>query len=239
MEKELQEIKIGGIDLKLYTGTSVFKPNLTTQWIAKNVEFREGCTVMELGCGVGPLAVVAAKKGAKEVYAVDIMPEACAYARINADLNGVADRVRVIQGNLFEPVQGKHFDIIIDDVSAMSEEVSRISPWYPDTIPSGGYDGTEPTINMLNQAKEYLAEGGLLYFPLISLSNASKILDTAKAIFGNSLTKVSEKTIPFCNEFKKKIDDLERLKQKGLIDFVRVRSRYFWSLQIYEIKLLS
>ncbi len=235
MSAEPVEFHLGDEKGYLYLSDTVFEPNLTTKMLAEAADVREGDSVLELGCGVGPLAIYAAKKGASRVHAVDIMAEACAYARRNAELNGVADRVTVVQSNLFESVPGVKFDVIIDDVSGMSEEVSRISPWYPQEIPSGGVDGTDPTIDMLEQAREHLTENGRLYFPVISLSAWKKSLAKAHDIFGNGVELISEKLIPFCDEFKQALPALEKLKHRGLIDYEPKRSRYLWWLRIYGV----
>jgi tRNA wybutosine-synthesizing protein 2 len=59
-----------------------------------------GETVVDMFAGIGyftmPLAV---KAGAKEVIACEINPVAAHYLRVNARLNGVADRVRVFEGD--------------------------------------------------------------------------------------------------------------------------------------------
>jgi len=70
------------------------------------------CRVLDLGTGSGVGAVFAARRGAS-VVAVDINPEAVRCARINALLNRVDDRVEVREGNLFEPVQGERFDLVL------------------------------------------------------------------------------------------------------------------------------
>jgi len=234
MDTEPDVFSLGGESGRLYLSDEAFKPNLTTKLLAEAVEVQEGDSVLELGCGVGPLSIYAARKGAAKVIAVDIMPQACECARRNVELNGVADRVEVRNGSLFEPVQGMKFDVIIDDVSGMSEEIARISPWYPDTIPAGGADGTEQTVEMLEQASDYLNDKGQLYFPVISLSNWRKTLDLARNLFGSTVELVSQKHIPFCEEFKEAMPELERLKELNLIDFVRKRSRYVWDLSIYR-----
>jgi len=194
----------------------------------------ENTVFVDMGCGVGPVAIVAAMRGAKEVYAVDIVEKHCEYTQYNAKLNGVGDRVKVLQGDLFEPVQGKTFDVIVDDVSGMAERISRISPWYPDAIPTGGQDGTEPTLRMMEQSTEYLSRNGKLYFPVLSLANSPKILERAKEIYGSGLKQLCEKFIPFCPDFKRQLTDLEEMKKKGLIDYVTRRSRHLWILRVFE-----
>jgi methylase of polypeptide subunit release factors len=227
------DYELAGVPLKLKTSDETFLPNLTTKLIAENVAIPEGSRVLDLGCGVGPLAVYAAKQGAGEVVAVDIMEQACEYARINAELNGVADRVRVTQSNLFEGLEGERFDIIIDDVSGMAEDVSRISSWYPSSIPTGGRDGTEPTIRMLNEAVVHLNPDGQLYFPILSLADSNKIFQAARDIYGRGVKLVTEKWVPFCKEFKENLHVLEDLRNQGLVGYITRRSRQLWCLQIY------
>jgi SAM-dependent methyltransferase len=235
MHSKLIHLKLCGFDLKLRVGQDAFIPNLTTHMLAEQLHITPDTTVLDLGCGVGPIAIFAAKKGARKVYAVDIMPTACEYARINAELNGVSDRVEVINGDLFAPLQGKKFDIIIDDVSGMAEGVSRLSPWYPPIIPTGGHDGTGPTIRMIREAKNYLTEKGRLYFPVLSLANSRKILEVARETYGDRLKKIGEKLVPFCPDFRTSIAEMEKMKEEGLIDYVTRRSRYLWMLDVYEV----
>ena len=228
------EFSVAGTTSTLQLSDQVFRPNLTTSLLGQAVEIRPSDRVLELGCGVGPLAIYAAKQGAAEVYAVDIMEEACALARHNAEVNGVAETVHVRQGNLFEPLEVLQFDLIINDVSAMAEEVARISPWYPLPIPSGGDDGTVATIAMLREVKNYLRPAGRLYFPLISLSDSAKVLREAEKIFGDHITALVEKNVPFCEEFKNALPELERLRDCGKIAFSRQRSHHLWNLRIFR-----
>jgi len=68
--------------------------------------------VLDLGTGSGILAVAAASRAGR-VVAVDISPEAVRCARINALLNHVDDRVDVRVGDLFAPVDGEQFELIV------------------------------------------------------------------------------------------------------------------------------
>jgi len=230
----LKTFSLSGFDLMLELPLGVFKPTTTTQLLARHMGDLRGKVVLDLGCGAGPIAIVAAKRGAEKVYAVDIMTEACEVTRRNAEQNGVSDRIVVLKGNLFEPVHGLKFDVIIDDVSGMSEEVARLSPWYPKPIPTGGRDGTDPTIVMLKKSPEYIRDNGYLIFPIISLSNSEKTFAVAKEIFTNNLSLIVNKSIPFCPELKDHLELVERLKNEGVINFSRKHSRYLWNLAIYR-----
>jgi release factor glutamine methyltransferase len=68
--------------------------------------------VLDLGTGSGAGAVAAARAGCA-VVAVDINPEAVRCARINALLNQVECQVDARHGDLFGPVAGERFDVVL------------------------------------------------------------------------------------------------------------------------------
>lgn len=228
------EYRVTGTVLKLELMPGVFQPTTTTQLLAEQMGDIRGKTVLDLGCGLGPIAILAALKGAKQVFAVDIMQEACRAAERNMELNGVNGQVEVVQGDLFEPLKGLNFDLIVDDVSGMAEKVSRISTWYPDPIPTGGPDGTLPTVRMLKESPLYLKDNGYLLFPVISLARTATIMNTARDIYGDRLQQVTSKMIPFNDELHQHLPLLEKLKNEGLVDYTQKRSRFLWNLAIYR-----
>jgi ribosomal protein L11 methyltransferase len=61
---------------------------------------RPNTSVLDLGCGSGILAIVAAKLGAQPVLALDTDPIAVDATRENIAINGVADQVRTAVGSL-------------------------------------------------------------------------------------------------------------------------------------------
>jgi HemK-related putative methylase len=68
--------------------------------------------VLDMGAGSGVGAVFAARRGAR-VVAVDINPEAVRCARMNALLNHLEERIEVREGDLFAPVAGLTFDLVL------------------------------------------------------------------------------------------------------------------------------
>jgi release factor glutamine methyltransferase len=94
----------------------VFNPRLfrsgelLARWTAQLAQ--PGDRVLDLGTGSGVGAVFAARQGAT-VIAVDVNPAAVRCARINSLLNGVEERVEVRQGDLFAPVAGERFDLVL------------------------------------------------------------------------------------------------------------------------------
>lgn len=70
--------------------------------------------VLDMGTGTGVLALVAAKFGAARVVAVDISPRAVKNARLNIQRLNFAETAEAREaGDLFEPVRGEMFDLVL------------------------------------------------------------------------------------------------------------------------------
>ena len=76
-------------------------------------EVRATDRVLDMGTGSGVNAILASSK-ATAVVSVDVNPHAVDAARANAALNGVADRIVVVEGDLFDAVDGR-FDLVVFD----------------------------------------------------------------------------------------------------------------------------
>ena len=108
--------------------------------------------VLDMGTGSGIGAVVAAQWAAR-VEAVDINPHAVRCARINALLNEVDDRVTIHHGDLFAPVAGRRFEVVLfnppyfrgapqDDLDAAwrsDDVVERFAAALPDHLTPDGH----------------------------------------------------------------------------------------------------
>jgi HemK-related putative methylase len=68
--------------------------------------------VLDMGTGSGVCAVFAARH-ARRVVAVDINAAAVRCATINAQLNRLEERIEARHGDLFQPVGGQRFDVIL------------------------------------------------------------------------------------------------------------------------------
>jgi 16S rRNA G1207 methylase RsmC len=90
-----------------------------------------GKSVLDLGCGCGLLAIAAAKLGAGDVWAVDASAAAVDCTRRNAARNGVD--VTAKRGDLFDPVTGRTFDLIVALPQAGAfESILREAPEFLD-----------------------------------------------------------------------------------------------------------
>ncbi len=95
---------------------TVFHPALfrSTRLLARHVEriAVDGASVLEMGTGSGIVALCAARAGAR-VLALDVNPRAVACAAANAAANGLAERVRAVESDLFAAVPpAARFDVI-------------------------------------------------------------------------------------------------------------------------------
>jgi predicted nicotinamide N-methyase len=63
------------------------------RYILDKASVVEGLIIVDIGSGGGIVAIACAKAGAKHVTALDIDPLAATVCQINAELNGVADRI--------------------------------------------------------------------------------------------------------------------------------------------------
>lgn len=67
---------------------------------------------LDMGTGSGVGALFAARLGYR-VVAVDVNPEAVRCARINAQMNRLEHLIEVREGDLFAPVAGQRFDLVL------------------------------------------------------------------------------------------------------------------------------
>ena len=79
---------------------------------------------IDLGCGSGILAVVAAKCGVAEVLALDVDPEAIGVAREVVRVNGVEPRVRVTLGGAEEATPGCWNGVVVNISVAFLEQTA-------------------------------------------------------------------------------------------------------------------
>lgn len=76
----------------------------------------QGRKVLDMGCGTGILAILAAMKGATEVLAIDNDPQATENAVENIGINKVDAAIKVVTGNA-SLLTDQHFDIIVANIN--------------------------------------------------------------------------------------------------------------------------
>jgi ribosomal protein L3 glutamine methyltransferase len=122
-------------------------------------------SVLDLCTGSGCLAIIAAGIFPDaEVDAADLSAAALEVARINVDEHDVADRVNLLEGDLFEAVEGRTYDLIISNPPYVAgDEVQAFPPEYghePVMAHLGGEDGLDLVRRILAEATDHLNPGG-------------------------------------------------------------------------------
>ncbi|GBD99254.1 release factor glutamine methyltransferase [bacterium BMS3Abin07] len=125
--------------------------------------------ILDLCTGSGCIALaLASKNPAFEVLATDNSDEALKYARENAGINSIRN-ARFLRGNLFEPVQGMKFDIIVSNppyirTSEIPDLQEEICNWEPVNSLDGGEDGLDYYRMIIASLGNYLLPGGKCFF---------------------------------------------------------------------------
>lgn len=133
-------------------------------------------TIADIGTGSGCLAVaLAAEFPDARIFAADISGSALDLARTNVEAAGVSARVRVIEGDLFEPMGSLSLEGGIDlvvsnppyvrrgEIDSLAPEVSR---WEPRAALDGGPDGLSVIRRLIEGARRFLRPGGFLVFEI-------------------------------------------------------------------------
>ncbi len=224
-------------DLSVEVFPGVFQPNKTSELLLEAAlkHSLEGKSALELGCGSGVLGLSVKKYGrVARACGSDISEVAVANARHNAKRQGLDVDFR--QGSLFEPWGKEMFDVILDDVSGVAEPIARLSPWYPPEIfCDAGLDGSEWTTKVLENAREHLNPGGVLFFATVSLSNEVRILEVARSQYPR-VECLLKKSWPFKEDFWQRIKSNEtarRLIDEGIIKVFQRGSRFLWDTSVY------
>ena len=124
-------------DLQLVTAPGrVFTPRPATEKLvdrALELADTRPLRVADVGTGTGAIAVALAVKAPQlEIWASDTSADAVELARANAELHDVSDRVRVVQGDLLDPLPGA-FDLIVANL-----------PYLPESLHDARYDAEPP-----------------------------------------------------------------------------------------------
>ncbi|MEJ8642042.1 methyltransferase [Streptomyces sp. MS1.HAVA.3] len=190
--KEPREFEMLG--LRWHLIPQVFAPVHTdsTQLFTEWLPFPEGGTFLEVGCGAGVTAVMAALAGCSRVTAVDINPEAVRNTELNAARHGVADRIHVLHSDLYDALApGAQFDLVFwnSNVICAPQEFVYTRPMQH-AIFDRGYAAHH---RYLREGLTRLTGSGRLFLGFNSLGDADR-LNSLAAQCGVRLTERNRTT---------------------------------------------
>jgi methylase of polypeptide subunit release factors len=108
---------------------------------------------LDLGTGCGVQALLAAGHS-EHVVATDLSERALRFTRLNAVLNGI-ENVECRRGDLFDPVEGERFDLIVSNPPFVVSPDSKLL-FRDSELP-----GDEISRLVVHRAQEHLEDGGL------------------------------------------------------------------------------
>ncbi len=111
-------------------GTGTHETTQLCLKVLRSLGSLEGKTVLDFGSGSGILGIQAARQGAR-VYCVEIDPLANENARENADLNGVAERIRFLD-EIPSEIHGGRVDVLLANI--LRPILIRFSPLIRDCL---------------------------------------------------------------------------------------------------------
>ena len=124
--------------------------------------------VLDLCTGSGCLAVLAAMRFANAmVDAVELSKDALQVARRNVAQHRMRNRVRLLQGDLFAPLEGRRYNLIVSNPPYVDDAgMKRLPPecrHEPRMAFDGGADGLAIVRRIIDEAGQHLtSRGGLL-----------------------------------------------------------------------------
>ncbi len=124
--------------------------------------------ILDLCTGSGCIAIACAYAFEQaQVDASDVSSDALAVAEINRKNHALEDRLRLIKSDLFESVPAKRYDVIISNPPYVSAHEMQQLPaefgFEPGSLAlAAGETGMDIVLPMLQQARDYLTDEGIL-----------------------------------------------------------------------------
>jgi len=131
-----------------------------------------GLEILDLGTGCGPVVLsLAADRPGLQLTAADISTEALDQCRANAKTLAQEVCIEFLCGDLFSPLTGRRFDLIVMNPPYVSlGEYAGLAPEITDYEPAAallaGEDGLDLIARLIAQAPDYLKERGWLLFEM-------------------------------------------------------------------------
>jgi len=160
--------------MEFYVNKNVLIPRPETEILVEEVlkRIKDNSIILDIGTGSGAIAVSIGRIFDKcSIYAVDISNAALDVAKINAKRNGVYNKIKFINSDIYKNIpKGLKFDFIVSnppyikekDMNLLQIEVKN----EPEIALNGGKDGLNYYRRIIDFAPEYLKKGSFIVFEI-------------------------------------------------------------------------
>ncbi|MGI8722444.1 MAG: HemK2/MTQ2 family protein methyltransferase, partial [Geodermatophilaceae bacterium] len=167
--------------------------------------------VLDIGTGSGALAIAAAKAGAAAVTAIDLSLRAVVATWLNSRLQRAPVSVR--RGDLFAPVIGRRFDLVVANPPYVPSEGSMLPRHRIARSWDAGFDGRALLDRICADVPAFLTPDGDVLLVHSELSGTQSTLD-ALAAAGLRARVLARAEVPFGPVLKARAAMLE---SRGMI----------------------
>ncbi len=133
-------------------------------------QLQAGDRVLDIGTGSGCIAIAAAHYSTEvTVHATDVSADALAVAARNVECHGLAERIRLFEGDLFPPPAHRYRVIVSNPPYVPDAEIAALPPEYlhePLLGLASGPDGFAAAERILRGAPDRLTADGVLFLEL-------------------------------------------------------------------------
>lgn len=159
-------------ELDLEVGPGVLIPRPETERLCEVVlewaDGRDELEALDVGTGSGAIALSLLTEGPfSRCVGTDVSADALEFATRNRDAAGMASRLELRRGRLFEPVkEGEAFDVVVSNPPYVAETEreglqAEVIGFEPEEALFAGPDGLDAVREIVPGAAEVLREGGL------------------------------------------------------------------------------
>jgi release factor glutamine methyltransferase len=162
------EVEFYGLPFHVTRDVLIPRPE-TEHLVEKTIALATGLhspRIVDVGTGSGAIAIALAHAlPPAEISTIDLSPAALEVARQNAERNNV--RVRFLQGDLLEPVNGEQFDLVVSNPPYLPESDRKslaveVRDYEPSLALFAGRDGLDIYRRLIPSSPQVLGPGGYL-----------------------------------------------------------------------------